>query len=185
MKYVINDCYGGFKLSRAALEFLGIEYTYDLLYTTVAGNQNIYKVQSPIIKDDNLYSALTSNVVYRSHPELIRCIQVLGSKKASALNSKLIIVEQPDWVDVELQDNDGFEFLVIKNVLGTPLKCAHCATVTFSAKINCELKCSACGAPLEFRIIQPQEHTLPLRSCLPKKQTLLSFINSKLQLLRG
>ena len=80
MKVVINKCYGGYKLSKEAYEYLGLDwdgygYDYDL---------------------------------YRTDPKLVECVETLGDI-ASGSSSNLKVVEIPDDVEWEIHDYDGIE----------------------------------------------------------------------------
>ena len=80
MKIVINECFGGFKLSKEAYDFLGLEW-------------NGYGFE---FIDD------------RTNPDLVRCVETLG-ERASASGSRLVVVEVPDDVQWYIRDYDGDE----------------------------------------------------------------------------
>lgn len=77
MKVVINRCYGGYGLSKAAQDYLGVDsaYAYD---------------------DD------------RSNPNLVKCVEELGSAAASTYAS-LKVIEIPDDVNWKIESYDGLE----------------------------------------------------------------------------
>ena len=80
MKVVINRCWGGYGLSKAAYKELGLKwdnYGYEF-------------------EDD------------RTNPALVACVEKLG-QKASGPMANLVIVEIPDDVKWELDDYDGQE----------------------------------------------------------------------------
>jgi hypothetical protein len=80
MKIVINKCYGGFGLSEAAYQELGIPwdgYGYEL-------NED------------------------RANPALVAVVEKLGYA-ASGGCAKLAVIEIPDGVDWEIDEYDGFE----------------------------------------------------------------------------
>jgi hypothetical protein len=79
MKIVINDCYGGFGLSKKAYAFLGIKW--------------------------DGYGCLD---IKRNDPRLVRCVETLGEKAASEY-SKLKVVQIPDDVNWHIEEYDGLE----------------------------------------------------------------------------
>lgn len=81
MKIVINSCFGGFSLSKKAYEFLGLEW------------------------DDYGYA----HIYNRTDPDLIRCIETLGSERASGLCAELHVIEIPDDIEYEIHNYDGIE----------------------------------------------------------------------------
>jgi len=81
MKIVINKCWGGYGLSRAAYDFMGLEW------------------------DGYCYAFSTD----RSNPQLINCIETIGAEISSGSMSKLKIVEIPDEVEYCIHDCDGME----------------------------------------------------------------------------
>jgi hypothetical protein len=81
-KVVINDCYGGFGLSKAAYEELGIPwdgYGYD-------------------------YDSYDK----RTDPKLIEVVEKLGEKANGSL-AHLTIIEIPDDVEYTIENYDGME----------------------------------------------------------------------------
>lgn len=92
MKIVINKCYGGFGVSKAIYDKLGLKWDgYGYLDNSSFG-----------IKDNN-YNA------YRSDEKLIKAIEKIGAKKSSGEMAELRIVTIPDDVDWELNEYDGIE----------------------------------------------------------------------------
>ena len=86
MKIVINKCYGGFKLSPRAYEYLGLEWDgYGFKYNCD-----------------------------RTNPKLIECVEKLGND-ASGSYSRLQIIEIPDNVEWDIEDNDGYEWVAEKH----------------------------------------------------------------------
>ena len=79
MKIVINNCYGGFSLSKEACEFLGAKSAYEY-------------------SDDN----------NRNDPRLVECVETLGDK-ANGDSARLHVVEIPDDVDWYIDEYDGIE----------------------------------------------------------------------------
>jgi hypothetical protein len=85
LKIVINNCYGGYCLSEAAYNELGIPWdTYGFCELD------------------------------RSDPKLVSCVEKLGSA-ASGSYAKLKIVEVPDDVEWEIHDYDGLEWVAEKH----------------------------------------------------------------------
>jgi hypothetical protein len=80
-KIVINRCYGGFSISRAACEELGKEWDgYGFLY----------------------------DLDQRADPALVACVEKLGEAASGAL-ARLVVVEIPDDVEWEISEYDGVE----------------------------------------------------------------------------
>ena len=95
MKIAINRCWGGFGLSEAVFDELGIKWTgYGYLE-----NENFPSIS----KSEEDYNA------WRAHPDLIAAIEAVGLDKASASMSEVVIVDIPDDIEWELQDYDGQE----------------------------------------------------------------------------
>lgn len=83
MKIVINSDFGGFCLSKAAYEYLGLKWDgYGFAY------------------DD--YDK-------RADPKLVECVETLGSAAASGRYANLKVVEIPDDVEYEIHSYDGLE----------------------------------------------------------------------------
>jgi len=79
-KVVINRCYGGFCLSQAAYEHIGIpwdKYGYEFYHD-------------------------------RSNPKLVEVVETLGDN-ANGGRAGLEVVEIPDGIDWEIQEYDGME----------------------------------------------------------------------------
>jgi len=81
MKIVINKCWGGYGLSRAAYKFMGLEW-------------------------DGYGYAFSDD---RSNPKLIHCLETIGEAISSGEHAKLRIVEIPDGIDYYINDYDGME----------------------------------------------------------------------------
>jgi len=79
MKIVINTCYGGFSLSEAACEELGIDHTG--------------------------HYGFPEN---RNDPRLIACVEKLGDD-ARGNHAMLKVVEIPDGIEWGIMDYDGLE----------------------------------------------------------------------------
>ena len=84
MKIVINKCYGGFSLSEAAYEELGLKWDgYGYGFNG----------------DDK-----------RTDPEMIAVVEKLGGA-ASGKFAELQVVEIPDGIDYRIEDYDGIEWI--------------------------------------------------------------------------
>ena len=94
MKVVINGCYGGFSVSPAVLEFLGIENAYGIL-----SNRDFD------IEDSKDYYA------FRSYPKLIEAIELIGEEASSGRYAELYIIEIPDGIDYNIAEYDGKEWV--------------------------------------------------------------------------
>ena len=79
-KIVINQCFGGYGLSRAAYEFLGLPW-------------------------DGFGNAFDRD---RANPDLVCCVETLGSA-ASGICADLKVVEIPDDVGWQIDEYDGSE----------------------------------------------------------------------------
>ena len=83
MKLVINRCYGGFSLSRAACNALNCD-RYDF-----------------------------SNYDERSDPRLVALVEEKGSDFCSGSCANLVVVELPDSItDYSIEDYDGLERVI-------------------------------------------------------------------------
>ena len=85
MKVALNKHYGGFGLSKEAYEFLGLEW--------------------------DGYGYAFSDDEKRADKNLIKCIETLGSKRASGSLAKVCVVDIPDGMEYEIDDYDGYETL--------------------------------------------------------------------------
>lgn len=106
MKYVLNKCYGGFSVSKEVYDKLGYEwdgYGYLLEFRRDASKEELDK--NFIIKTQDLY--------IRSHPKLIKAIEDVWAegKDPSGRFARLVIVNVPDDVEIELTDYGGIESL--------------------------------------------------------------------------
>ena len=81
MKIILNACFGGYSLSRAAYEELGIPW-------------------------DGLGDAYDDD---RANPKLVACVEKLGPELASGSLSSLKVVEIPNDVKWYLTEYDGYE----------------------------------------------------------------------------
>ena len=94
MKVVINRCYGGFSLSREALQLL-FDRTEDI-YVFVH-NEDFG------IESGNHYA-------YRTDPRLVEVVEKLG-QAASGSVADLQVVEIPDDIDWVIEEYDGLEWV--------------------------------------------------------------------------
>jgi hypothetical protein len=95
MKVVINKCYGGFSLSEAVYNELGIPYDgYGYLENADLG----------IVAEGKFYA-------YRSDERLIAAIEKIGEKKSGGRSAELKVVEIPDDVEWYLEEYDGREWV--------------------------------------------------------------------------
>ena len=87
IKYVLNQCHGGYGLSRAAVEWI---------------NANGGEADLPLKGWDSSYSYSED----RSNPVLVACVEALGAA-ANGQNAKLVIVDVT--ISIEIDDFDGYE----------------------------------------------------------------------------
>jgi len=90
MKIVINSCYGGFGLSKAALKELGVDAPYGDVNNGDLG-----------IDEDNRYA-------YRSSTKLVEVVEKLGAAACGSY-AKLEVIEIPEGVDWYIDEYDGME----------------------------------------------------------------------------
>ena len=88
IKIVIHPGYGGFALSEAAYEFLGMKW-------------------------DGYGFEHYRNSEHRADPRLVECVEKLG--EAAGRDCKLKIVEIPDGVDWTIEEYDGSEWVAEKH----------------------------------------------------------------------
>jgi len=106
VKIVINRCYGGFSLSKEAVELYG-DYTGLNIVCEVGGHgDNIYYTNG-VVAPENYFS---SHDIRRDDPALIDVVAKLGSKAAGNF-SDLKIVEIPDDVNWYIEEYDGIEHI--------------------------------------------------------------------------
>ena len=123
MKIVINNDYGGYSLSKEALDFLGVD-------SSLARNPLFPERETDYCKNAFMFGE------DRSNPKLVECVEKLGWK-ANGNYAKLTIVEgMPGF---KIFDYDGLETIYYEYI-----HCFHCT----SANIQGSRFCSQCGAPL-------------------------------------
>lgn len=131
MKIVINKCYGGFGLSRKALEryheLKGIKiYAYDWdfkagvntkipegteVFCPHYSNKDFGDRFEGDIPNENYISVLD---IERNDPLLVQVVEEMGDK-ANGSHSDLNIVEIPDDVEWEIEEYDGIEWVSEKH----------------------------------------------------------------------
>lgn len=93
MKVVVNNCYGGFKLSEEAYKYIGIPY----------------KKEYGFIFPEN--SDWLDSYECRTNHKLIEFIEKFGQDRASGNFSKLKIEEVPSGTLFRIQEYDGSEWI--------------------------------------------------------------------------
>lgn len=141
MKVVINDCYGGFMLSKEAILYLikkksdiikkmSIEeYTggkiktvkealegKDFMMRLIPFKDGFYGqvINGNLFKGKWVYMGIDDDNKIRAHPDIIEVVEKLGDKANTSV-SKLKIVEIPDDVDWEIKEYDGEEWIAEKH----------------------------------------------------------------------
>jgi hypothetical protein len=104
-KIVINTNYGGYGLSRAAMEWLRERGCKEALeYPIYAGEYFDDGSEYDGSYDDCFYVLANQ----RDHPLLVACVKALGGA-ASGRFAKLKVVKIPDGVKWEISEYDGLE----------------------------------------------------------------------------
>ena len=101
MKIVINKCFGGFSVSKKAVEYmanLGSSQARAELESMKDNSHNCYYGYSE--KFDHEYD--------RTDPYLIEAVEVL-KEEANGCFSKLKVIEIPEGINWEIIDHDGLE----------------------------------------------------------------------------
>lgn len=109
MKIVINKCFGGFSLSKKAVEFMAEK----------GSEQAKAELEYIIPSEDNSdcyfgYSERYNFEYDRADPYLIKAVETLGCE-ANGCFSKLKVIEIPEGVEWEITDFDGIEVITEKN----------------------------------------------------------------------
>lgn len=86
MKIVTNKSFGGFSVSNAVFDELGMDILNNSSFGMESENED----------------------AYRSHPDFVKAIEKLGDN-ANGPHAKLVITEIPDEVEWQLHDYDNFE----------------------------------------------------------------------------
>ena len=92
MKIVINLCFGGFGVTRAVYEELGIGWDGFGYMSNELFN----------IEDSDVYK-------FRTNTSLIKAIEEVGLEASSGRFAKLSIITIPDNINWEIEDYDGIE----------------------------------------------------------------------------
>jgi hypothetical protein len=92
MKIVINRCYGGFGLSKVAMDYMA-NRGHELAIKCVREKKSEYYLSSCVARNDLL---------------LVEAVERLGDE-ANGEFSELKIVEVPDDISWEIEDYDGKE----------------------------------------------------------------------------
>jgi hypothetical protein len=95
MKLVINRDYGGFGLSRKALDMYAAEKGID------PGKWN---------DTFKFYDNISDHVIQRDDPVLVRIVQELGNE-ANGGYAELKVVDIPDGVRYTIEEYDGIEWV--------------------------------------------------------------------------
>jgi hypothetical protein len=103
MKIVINKCFGGFSVSKKAVEFMAEK----------GSEQAKAELEYIIPSEDNSdcyygYSEKFNHEYDRTDPILVEAVEVLKDK-ANGRFAKLKVIEIPEGVEWEITDNDGLE----------------------------------------------------------------------------
>lgn len=92
MKIVINDCFGGFGVSKAVYDYCGIEC------------------------EDRGYGCFTpKECLGRTDERLIEFIEKFGSEKASDMYSELVVVDIPAGTKYYISNYDGRETIITED----------------------------------------------------------------------
>ena len=106
MKIVVNKCFGGFSVSRKAVEFMaerGNEQAKAELDEILSG-----KYANAAYDIYFGYSEKFESEYNRTDPDLILAVETLKDEANSSC-SKLKVVEIPDGIEWEITDYDGVE----------------------------------------------------------------------------
>ena len=98
MKIVINGCFGGFSVSKAAAVFMAER-----------GNK---MAMAELAREGAWYGFGFQE--HRSDPDLVAAVEELG-KKASGSYAELKVVEIPDGVEYQIEEYDGTEYIAEKH----------------------------------------------------------------------
>lgn len=106
MKIVINKCFGGFSLSKKAIEFMA----------NLGSSQAIAELESMEDNSDCYYgySEKFNHEYDRTDPILVEVVEVLKDK-ANGRFAKLKVIEIPEGINWEISDFDGIEVVTEKN----------------------------------------------------------------------
>lgn len=108
MKLVINNCFGGFSISRAAADFMaarGNKYAQ----SEIAKSEKEGKWYGYGYGSDEHYEQYD-----RADPDLVAAVEQLG-EQANGSSAKLKVVEIPDGIEWEIDEYDGREQVAEKH----------------------------------------------------------------------
>ena len=92
MEILVNKCFGGFNVSKAVFDELGIEWTgYGYLCN----------------KDFKIVS--NNNDAYRADQSFVAAVKKVGLKSSSTFLSEVRITKIPDNIEWEIDNYDGIE----------------------------------------------------------------------------
>lgn len=144
MKIVLNGYYGGFGLSYEAMVLYWHAKNRDLYFyreiSTYDGHSKVHKYERISLADlqnqtkfnrytgyiycttedqgellDHFPEHIVGNNIDRTDPTLISVIETMGPKAASGPYAQLYIKEIPDGTQYRIDNDDGFEELIIKD----------------------------------------------------------------------
>lgn len=117
MKIVINSCFGGFSISKAAAEYMAER-------GSEIAKQELEAYAKPLDPTDSMdaitlkYSGVRSWYGYgpyeRNDPLLVSVVEDLGDSAGGSC-AKLCVVEIPDDVEYGIAEYDGFEHVAEKH----------------------------------------------------------------------
>ena len=109
MKVVINDCFGGFGLSKVAYEWLIKEKGWIVTEYNKEGDYKNPKADLVLSNHfSNTYYHVKNEDELRINPDVIEVVETIG-KEASGDCAKLKIIEIPDDVEWHISEYDGCE----------------------------------------------------------------------------
>jgi hypothetical protein len=107
---VINSCYGGFGLSKLAIEKLrerGVEWAKKIILDgEKCSNGRILKMTSDFYFEE---------YIPRNDPDLVSVVKELKEKSWGQYSAELKVVEIPDDVEWEIEEYDGKEWISEKH----------------------------------------------------------------------
>ncbi len=92
MKVVINRCFGGFSLSKEAVQYMANRGSKEAI---------------EMLSQKEFYGYL--HETERNDPLLVEAVESLGVNEASGDHAELRVVEIPDGIEWEIDDYDGLE----------------------------------------------------------------------------
>ena len=101
MKIVINKSFGGFGLSKKAVEYMA----------NLGSSQAIAELESMEDNSNDIYLGYSEKFDHeynRTDPILVEAVEVL-KEEANTVYSNLKVIEIPEGIEWELSDHDGLE----------------------------------------------------------------------------